>query len=101
MEFITPGTSIKSLADAQEWDRINPLRESAMSGLGMIHHAGVHHDAYARNFLVSENEEVVVVDFDLSSQHADNWKRRLREQTADRSFLNEAFYVPESMRDGN
>lgn len=102
MEFITPGTSIKSLADAEEWDRINSLRESAMSALGMIHHARVvHHDAYARNFLVSENEEVVVVDFDLSSQHADNLKRRLREQAADRSFLNEAFYVPGSMRDGN
>lgn len=99
MEFIPPGTSIKSLGDSEEWDRIDGLRESAKSALGMIHQAGVvHQDAYARNFLVSENDEVVVVDFDLSSQHADNPKRRMREQAADRSFLNEAFYVPESMK---
>lgn len=99
MEFIARGTSIKSLGDAEEWQRVDTLRELARSALDMIHQAGVvHQDAYARNFLVSESGEVVIVDFDLSSRHADNLKRRMREQVADPSFLMEAFWVPEGVR---
>lgn len=90
---------MKSLGEAKEWEWVDTLRGLARSALDMIHQAGVVHlDAYARNSLESENEEVVVVDFELASRRADNLKRRMREQVADRSFLNEAFWVPESVR---
>lgn len=98
IELITPGTSIEALGNMEQWERIDALRQPEIAALDIVHAAGVvHQDAYGRNFLVTQDGEgVMLVDLDLASSHVGNPKRWKMEKVADRVFLKEAFWVPES-----
>lgn len=88
-EYITPGTTVESIRDPT---RLQRLRGSAEKALDAVHQCAViHNDACGRNLVVGDDDQVVLVDFDVASVFTADRGGARRKAWEDWVCLGEAF----------